>query len=178
MKRLLQTLLLLTFVCTCGRAQERINPVVPTFGGIYAIPEATVRPDSTMDYKIVIDCKTGGEKPTDYSFALHNVARMLNLHEAGGGFNDQMTVVLAIHGGATFAILDNETYKRKFGVDNPNVDLIRELKVAGVQLTVCGQSLKARKIATKNVLAEVDIATSMLTTVATCQMKGFAVFQF
>ncbi len=178
MKHLLQTLFLITFVCTCGRAQERINPVVPTFGGIYAIPEATVLPDSTMEYKIVVDCKTGGKKPSNYSFALHNVARMLNLHEAGGGFNDQMTVVLAIHGDATYAILNNTAYRRKFGMNNPNVDLIRELKVAGVQLTVCGQSLKARKIATETVLAEVEIATSMLTTVATCQMKGFAVFQF
>ncbi len=178
MKKLTNTLLLLTFACTCGLAQERINPIVPSFGGIYAIPEATVVPDSIMDYKIVIDCKTGGEKPSDYSFALHNVARMLNLHEAGGGFHDQMTVVLAIHGDATYAVMDNIAYKQKFGVENPNIDLIRELKVAGVQLTVCGQSLRARKINTRTVLAEVDIATSMLTTVATCQMKGFAVFQF
>ena len=178
MKRLLQTLLLLTFLCTCGRAQERINPVVPGFGGIYAIPEATVRPDSTIQYKIVVDVKTGGKKPSDYSFGLHNVARMLNLHEAGGGFNDQMEVVLAIHGDATYAVLDNSAYKRKFGVDNPNIDLIRELKVSGVQLTVCGQSLIARKIEPITVLDEIEIATSMLTTVATCQMKGFAVFQF
>lgn len=178
MKRLLQILLLVSFVCTCGRAQERINPVIRSFGGIYAIPEATVRPDSTIQYKIVIDLKSGGEKPSDYSFGLHNVARMLNLHEAGGGFNDQMTVVLAIHGDATYAVLDNPAYKRKFGINNPNIDLIRELKVAGVQLTVCGQSLKARKIEFVTVLPEIEIATSMLTTVATCQMKGFAVFQF
>ncbi|TXF90415.1 DsrE family protein [Neolewinella aurantiaca] len=178
MTRLLQTLLLLTFVCTCGRAQGKINPVVPSFGGIYAIPEATVRPDSSIEYKIVVDVKTGSEAPDQYSAGLHNVARMLNLHEAGGGFNDQMTVVLAIHGGATYSVLSNDAYKEKFGVDNPNIDLIRELKVAGVQLTVCGQSLKGRKVDTQTVLPEVEIATSMLTTVATCQMKGFAVFQF
>ncbi|MFT5016159.1 MAG: intracellular sulfur oxidation DsrE/DsrF family protein, partial [Limisphaerales bacterium] len=178
MKRILQSLLLVTFVCTCGRAQEKINPVVQNFGGVYAIPEATIRPDSTIQYKIVVDLKSGGEKPSDYSFGLHNVARMLNLHEVGGGFNDQMTVVLAIHGDATFAVLDNAAYKRKFGINNPNIDLIRELKVAGVHLTVCGQSLIARKIKPITVLPEVEISISMLTTMATCQMKGFAVFQF
>jgi intracellular sulfur oxidation DsrE/DsrF family protein len=178
MKRLLQTLLLVSLVCTCVSAQEKVNPVVPSFGGIYAIPEATVRPDSLIVYKIVVDLKTGGEKRSNYSAGLHNVARMLNLHEAGGGYNDQMEVVLAIHGDATFAVLDNAAYKRKFGIDNPNIDLIRELKVAGVQLTVCGQSLKGRKIESNTVLPEIEIATSMLTTVATCQMKGFAVFQF
>lgn len=183
MKRLLFTTLLLTGLCTCVSAQkkaapEKINPVVPDFGGVYAIPEATVIPDSTIEYKIVVDVKTGGQKPTNFSAGLYNVARLLNLHEAGGGFNDQMDVVLAIHGGATYSILDNAAYKAKFGVDNPNIDLIRQLKVAGVQLTVCGQSLIARKIDPKTVLGEVDIATSMLTTVATCQMKGFAVLQF
>jgi intracellular sulfur oxidation DsrE/DsrF family protein len=63
-------------------------------------------------------------------------------------------------------------------VNNPNIDLIKSLKAAGVKLTVCGQSLLARKVAPGQVLEEVDIATSMLTTVTTYQLKGYAFLKF
>lgn len=159
-------------------AQQKQNPVIKSYGGIYNIRTATVRPDSNMLYKIVVDVKTGGRKKTEPSEGLVNVARMLNLHEIGGAFQDNMEVVLAIHGEATYAVLTDKGHRRLFGVPNPNIDLIRELKVAGVDLTVCGQSLIGRNVRPGEVLREVAIATSMLTTVSTCQMKGFAVFQF
>jgi intracellular sulfur oxidation DsrE/DsrF family protein len=159
-------------------AQQKVNPAVPSFGGIYPIPEATVRPDSMMRYRIVVDVRTGADAAGQPSAGLSNVARMLNLHHVGGVTKDMMEVVLAIHGDATFSVLNNAAYKRKYGINNPDLDLIRELKVAGVQLTVCGQSLKGRNIKSEDVLREIDIATSMLTTLSTCQLRGFAVFQF
>lgn len=172
-------LFLLLLSCNYGLlAQAKVNPAVPTFGGIYAIPEATVRPDSLLRYRIVVDVKTGSETAGQPSAGLNNVARMLNLHHVGGVTKDMLEVVLAIHGNATFSVLNNAAYRRKYGVNNPNLDLIRELKVAGVQLTVCGQSLRGRNIKSEDVLREIDIATSMLTTVSTCQLRGFAVFQF
>ncbi len=42
--RLLLFLLFLTCIAPALRAQEKVMPVVP-FGGIYDIPEATVKPD-------------------------------------------------------------------------------------------------------------------------------------
>ncbi len=76
--RLLLTLLLLYLLCTCGRAQDQVTPVVP-YGGIYAIPEATVTPDPTLDYRLVIDVMSGHDKPDSLGLGLYNVARMLNL---------------------------------------------------------------------------------------------------
>ena len=89
-----------------------------------------------------------------------------------------MDVVLAIHGSATYSVMDNGLLKRKFGVDNPNLPLIKELKEAGVKLTVCGQSLISRDVPAKRVTDEVEIATSMLTTVTTHQLKGYALLKF
>lgn len=159
-------------------AQEKVNPVIKSYGGIYPLEEATVKPDPKLVYRIVVDVVTGSDDPAEVSAGLNNVARMLNLHAVGGVPPGKMVVVLAIHGGATFATLDNETYLARFGVDNPNIGLVKELKAAGVKLVVCGQSLVGREIPSSALQPEIELATSMLTTVSMYQMKGFAVFRF
>ncbi|MEO0734576.1 MAG: DsrE family protein [Bacteroidota bacterium] len=158
--------------------QQKVNPMVPSFGGIYALPEATVKPDPKLRYRIIVDVVTGAPEPTELAAGLNNVARMLNLHTVGGVPADSMEVVLAIHGGATFAVLRNELFRKEFGVDNPNIPLIQELRAAGVKLVVCGQSLIGRSLATTAPVPEVEVATSMLTTVSMYQLRGFAVFRF
>jgi len=170
--------LLFVTVALSVSAQERVFPMVKNYGGIFDIPSAVVRPDPTQVYKIVVDVYTGAEAPGDLAFGLNNVARMLNLHVVGGALPGKLDVVLAIHGGATFSVLDHAAYQDKHGVDNPNIGLIKALKDAGVRVTVCGQSLLARGIPLASVNPEVEIATSMLTTVSAYQLKGYAVFKF
>ena len=160
------------------QAQERQNPVISSFGGIYDIPEATIKANSNLEYKVVIDVVTGNEDPKEFNWSLNNVARMLNLHAVGGADMSKMEVVLAIHGSATYSIANDKNYRAKYGIENPNKELIKALSDAGVTIAVCGQSLKGRGIETKDVLEEVEIATSMLTTVTTYQLKGYAVLKF
>ena len=157
--------------------QQPLTPAVP-FGAIYDVPEATVRPDPLLEYRIVVDVFTGAELPEDVGAGLHNVSRMLNLFSVGGVPAEHLSVVLALHGGATYGVLTNERYRERFETDNPNLPVIRALKEAGVKVTVCGQSLIGRDIDPADVAPEVDIATSMLTTVATYQIMGYAVFRF
>ncbi len=159
------------------RAQQKVTPAVP-FGGIYDIAEATVRPDPELEYKLVVDVFTGSEVPDSLGSGLYNVSRMLNLFAVAGVPAENIDVVLAIHAGATFGIMDNKHYRERFGVDNPNLPLIRALHGAGVKLTVCGQSLLGRGVPIDAVAPEVEIATSMLTTMAMYQMRGYGVFRF
>lgn len=177
MKKILTLFIIQTAMIALVNAQEKVNPVIKNFGGIYDIPQATVKP-TLEEYNIVIDVVTNqGDKET-LSYSLNNVARLINLHAIGGADPERINVVLAIHGPMTYSILNNEAYKEKFQVDNPNIQLIKELKQAGVKLTVCGQSLKGRQVNPEQVLNEVDIATSMLTTVTTYQLKGYALLKF
>ena len=159
-------------------AQTPLYPMVPSFGGIYAIESATVLPDASLTYRIVIDVVSGPESPHQLNPALNNVARMLNLHALGGVSADQMEVVLAIHGEATVAVLDHAGYEQRFDMINPNARLLEELYQAGVRLTVCGQSLLGRGIESKELLPHVEVAVSMLTTVTTHQLRGFAYLRF
>ena len=90
--RPLLLLLLLHLLCTCVRAQDqKITPVVP-YGGIYAIPEATVAPDPSLDYRLVIDLVSGHDEPDSLGQGLYNVARMLNLFSVGGVPDKQVEV--------------------------------------------------------------------------------------
>ena len=159
-------------------SQERVNPVIESFGAIYDIPDATVKPDPNAELKIVIDVYGGSKDKGRVDGSLNNVARMLNLHAVGGVNPDNMKVVLAAHGGSTFSILSDEAYKEMFGMDSPNTPLIKELKEAGVKLTVCGQSLVGRDIPADQVNDNVELSTSMLTTVTKYQLLGYTLLKF
>lgn len=168
----------LTLSVHAAFAQDRQNPVIADYGGIWDVPEATVKADENLNYKIVIDMNSGSESPEMINPALNNVARMLNLHAVAGADPESMQVILAIHASTTYAIMTNKGYRAKYGIDNPNLKLISQLHEAGVKLTVCGQSLIAREVAFNEVLEHVEVATSMLTTVTTLQNRGYGLLRF
>tara|TARA_R110000787_G_scaffold48953_11_gene117559 strand:- start:970 stop:1500 length:531 start_codon:yes stop_codon:yes gene_type:complete len=176
----MRVLLLLLLSLSFGSLLAQSNyeyPVIKKFGGIYPIDQATVVPDTKQKYNIVIDVFSGAEA-TKLNAALNNVARMINLHAIAGVHPGSIHVVLAIHGKATKTVLNDAAYKSRYGVKNPNLSLISALKEAGVKLAVCGQSLIGRKIDSKEVHENIELATSMLTTVTTYQLKGYAMLRF
>lgn len=138
----------------------------------------TVNADNDQDHNIVVDLYSGPASPDELNPALNNVARMLNLHTVAGANPERTHVVLAIHASATYAIMANDAYRAKYGMDNPNIELIRQLADAGVKLSVCGQSLLARDVHLDALLEQVEVATSMLTTVTTYQSKGYGLLIF
>jgi len=159
--------------------QNRLNPIIADYGGIFDIPNAVENPDPHLKYNIVIDVATGSDDPKQMNDALNNVARMINLHAVGGVPKENLQVVLAIHGGATYTTLNSKGYQSKYGVDNPNIKLLQALHDSGVvKFFICGQSMIARKVNADQLLPSVKVATSMLTTVTTYQLKGYAMLKF
>ncbi|HCM76819.1 MAG TPA: hypothetical protein DIS90_10580 [Cytophagales bacterium] len=165
-------------VMVTGYSQTMVNPIIKNYGGIYDLPYADEKIDPTLDYKIAVEVVRASEKPEDVNWALNNVARMLNLHAMAGVPKEKLHVVLAIHGGAAFTVKNNEEYKKKYGVDNPNLGIYRELMDAGVKIVVCGQSLVARDIDKDKMVPGIKVASSMLTTMTTYQLKGYAMLIF
>ena len=161
-----------------GQRTDFVFPVVKEFGGIHRLEEATVKPDPTLRYKIVVDVVSGQKDVNKINRALNNVARMINLHAVGGVSPDSLDIVLAVHGGATVALLNDQAYKRHYGIPNPNLPLLDALEAAGVEMTVCGQSLKHEEILPDQISTTVGIATSMLTTVTMYQQRGYHLLKF
>ncbi|NJM24532.1 MAG: DsrE family protein [Bacteroidia bacterium] len=172
------TLTVLLAASWASHAQTRVSPVIKTTGAIYDIPFAEERPDPEMDYKIVIDVNSGSPKPRMLNPALERVARLINLHAVGGVKRENLHVVAVIHSDATYTIMNNEAYKARFDTDNPNLALVEELLQNDVKIFVCGQSLIGREVDHRTLIPGVTIALSMLTTVTTYQLNGYAVLEF
>jgi intracellular sulfur oxidation DsrE/DsrF family protein len=171
----------LVYIVFCGvaAAQTPQFPIVKGFGGIYEIPEATERPDPDGTYKIIIDLVSAAESPGTVNRMVDNIARMVNLHGIAGVSKENIKVKVAIHGGAVFSALNNDFYKKLYGIDNPNLPVFEALKESGVvEFYVCGQSLIARDMLTTDVWDGAEIALSMLTTLTKYVPQGYMLMRF
>ena len=159
-------------------AQTPQFPIVKGFGGIYEIPDATERPDGTLEYKILVDLTSPAEDPKQVSRFVDNVARLMNLHGLAGVTKDRIKVKVVLHGGGIFSVLNDENYKKRYEVDNPNLAVFTALEEAGAEILVCGQSLIVRNLKTADLWPGVTIAHSALTTITTYSMQGYTVLKF
>lgn len=176
--RYLQILvLLLLYLPVSLSAQTKVNPVIKNYGTIYDIPDAQ-KPDPNIEYNLVIDFKSSNEDSENINKGLNNLARMLNLYAAGGVPNDHVHIVVAIHNVATPVVLNNVGYQEKYGINNPNTEIIHQLKSAGVKFYVCGQSMLSRGYPFAHLNPDINLALSMLTISTEYMMKGYSLLVF
>jgi intracellular sulfur oxidation DsrE/DsrF family protein len=63
---------------------------------------------------------------------------------------------------------------KKYSVDNPNLDLIRKLRNAGVDVAVCGQAVAEHRNRYEGIAPEVTLALSALATITILEHEGYA----
>lgn len=153
------------------------TPTIEGYGKIHYLPDAAYQPDADKTYKIVFSLSKAGKTPADVSPALDHVARAVNLYVASGVPLERLKIVAVAHGPATALALDDEHYRQKFGVDNPNLKLISELREAGVDVSVCAQAVAEQGFEYAWVADQVTVALSALTTVTTLQSQGYVLMQ-
>jgi intracellular sulfur oxidation DsrE/DsrF family protein len=176
MKKILFVFMLLVFSCT--QAQEKTNPLIKEFGTVFTVPFAVEMPDPSLHYKILVDLNTPGEKPEIVNENLEVAAKIVNLHILGGVPEKNLKVVLVVHGAAAFNLMNNETYKQKYAVENPNLPLISSLHQAGVKIFVCGQTIIKRNIDPLKLAPEVKVALSAITTITNYNHNGYTVLKY
>ncbi|WP_286748190.1 DsrE family protein [Roseivirga sp. UBA1976] len=159
--------------------REWANPIIKDYGRILDLEEVDVRPDASMEYKIVIELIHKMDNPERINFSATNVARLINLHAVGGVSKDKLKVAVVIHAEATNSVINNEAYRDKYdGKDNPYFPLYEQLAANGVEVIVCGQSLNLYGHDKSKVIPQVKVATSALTAVSTFQLRGYAYFKW
>lgn len=168
----------LCLVAATVTAQNKVNPVIKNFGTITEVPFSVENPDTKLDYKIVIEINSDNPKPETVHEFFDKVAAVVNLHALGGVPASKLHVVMVIHGPAANFVVNDDEYKKKYNVANPNIPLFKELSDAGVKIFVCGQSLNKRSIAKESVAREVKVALSAITTLTTYQLKGYALLKY
>lgn len=143
-------------------------------GNFHPLPHAAFQPSPGATYKVVFGMSRGSAKPDQVNPALERVARTVNLYAAAGVPLDHLKFVAVAYGPATALVLDDAHYRAKFGVANPNLPVIAQLRKAGVTLAVCGQAVAEHHFQNDWVAKDVEVALSALTTITELEQQGYA----
>lgn len=172
----------LVFLLLCtgfGLSQEKAKgPVIQGFGAAWDIPNPTYRTDTSAVFRAVFDVMNSPEDPNQLNPWIETAARFLNMHARAGVPVDQLQVALVVHNKASTDLLDSTHYQERFGVPNPNADLLRDLMDAGVQVLFCGQSSMARKVPIEETIPGVQLSLSAITALIQLQESGYHLIKF
>ena len=132
-------------------------PLIKDHGGIVVLPDAAHQPKQNSKVLLdIISDKKSGKVITGFDRA----ALILNQYtQANAGIDNGLKMAIILHGPATIAALGDEGYakhtqpyaKAQGASKNPNLELIRQLKKAGVEVYVCGQALAHHGYGTEEV---------------------------
>jgi len=174
------TAVLVLFAAVIGNAQwsSPKAPTIPEADGYVVIPKAAVPPQKSHTYRAIFDATGAADGPEKLVPALNMAGSELNAFTVAGVPRGQVKFAIVFHGPAINAILDDAHYKAKFGVSNPNLNVLSEMRKAGVELFVCGQNLAADSIDPASISADVKVASDALIVLMEYQNKGYALLSF
>ncbi len=149
---------------------------VPGYPAANDVPGAHELPDPSTDYKIAWGIGQGAKDPTtEINPSLPTLARYVNTLAKWGVPKEKRHIIVMFHQRSPDfdIVMTNEAFKAKYGKDNPNIALVSALKKAGVEFRACGQAVRGRKIAAKDINSDIQVDLWAMTTFFNLQMKGF-----
>ena len=157
-------------------AEEGDALLVPDMPVATDIPNAHELPDPNMNYKVVFSVNRDPQSPDDVNPMFNAIATYLNTLGQHGVPPENRNIVAVIHHRTDGfdIVMSNEAYKKRHGRDNPNIEIIRKLKQAGVDIRLCGQGLIGREIDATDVNPDIQIDLWAMTSIINLMMDGYA----
>ena len=171
------SLVLTFFVFISFRAaaeSPRLGPIFEDYGPTFAGEGLETPVDEDIVYRAVFDVAGYRGGTGALNSRLESVARFINMHVRHGVPLDKLDLAVVLHGEALKTALAHESYRQRYGADNPSLDLLEQLIGTGVQVYVCGQSLGFREVGPDELIAPVDVALSAMTMLVALQAEGYA----
>lgn len=153
------------------------TPTIHGYGRIHYLPDSAYRPSADQTYRIVFSVTQNAKSPATVNASLDHVARTVNLYVAAGVPLSHLKFVAVVSDGATPLVMNNVQFRAAYGVDNPNLPLVTELRQAGVDVAVCGQAVAEHDIQYDWINPGITLALSALTTVTTLEHQGYDLLQ-
>ncbi len=179
MKRILLIGLFICYSMSYGQeSKSKSGPIIKNFGQVYKIKNFDLNLQKNKEYKVIFDIYTNTTKDGTINPLINTVARYLNMHAQNGIAAKNMKVAFVMHGTAAKDALNNDAYRKQFGIDNPNAKLITALRKADVDIYVCGQSYKSRGFPVKGISKDVKLSLSALTALIEYQENGYKIINF
>jgi intracellular sulfur oxidation DsrE/DsrF family protein len=152
--------------------------LVPDFGAYHEVPDPFEKPDPTTRYKVVFDVSQTTRTPGVVHQGLERVARMVNLLNRHGVKLQPGDIIVTMHGPAAKTALTAPAFAKRFKDEaNPNAELIKQLTAAGASVRLCGQSMVSAGFARDEINPDVKVDIAAITTMATYQLRGYAIIQ-
>ncbi len=150
------------------------DPVIKDFGTSYPIPESTFHLPEKPALRAVFDIYDNRKKVANQNQLIDSIARLLNMHHQTGHDITKFKIFAVVHGRAIYDVLNDKAYQSRFGRKNPNRSLVQALQQAGVRFVVCGQTMKFAGIDHSELIENVDVGLSAMSTLIFLQNKGYA----
>lgn len=151
------------------------GPVIIGFGKNVAVATHSIPPNAK--FKVAFDVASSTDSG-ELNRKFDSLARFINMHVAAGVKPDNIELALVVHGKATFDLVDNVNYQKKYATDNPNKPLLNALMENNVRVILCGQSAAAYGISASQFISGVEVEQSAMTAHALLQQAGYTVNPF
>lgn len=156
---------------------SRISPAIHGHGGVYAPtdkdPAYAVSPHQPL--KTVFDLSGDMQSPKVVDPALEKIARSINLYVADGVPLDHLNCAIVIGRGSAAVALDDQHYRNRFGVANPNIELLSKLHAAGVQVVASEQALADQGFGKNDLAPNIKVALSSVTALSALTQSGYVI---
>ncbi|MEE4279246.1 MAG: DsrE family protein [Halieaceae bacterium] len=156
----------------------QLGPVIENYGPVMAVPEGAFAMQNDRQYKVVKDVSRSSDKPDELNRNFDAIARLLNMQARAGMPEEALEAAIVVHGPAVRDLLDDEEYKARFGIANPNTGLLDALAGAGVRIYVCAQTAAARGFATETLNPGVEVALSAMGAHIRLNEEGYRLIPF
>jgi intracellular sulfur oxidation DsrE/DsrF family protein len=171
-------LLLVIVVLACSTLsvadEPSFGPIIEGYGPTYPIGDRDVPLPDNFTYKAVFDLAKFPGETSALNPYLVSVARFLNMHARNGVPAESMELAVVVHGAAVKNLLSDPAYESRYGVKNPNLELLTRLHGAGVRIFVCGQSMTFVGIGRRELAEPAKVALSAMTMLTVLQSDGYA----
>lgn len=164
------------FACSAQTLADEpsFGPIVEGYGPTYPISDRDVALPEGFTYKAVFDLAKYPGETSDLNPYLVSAARFLNMHARNGVPAENMDLAVIVHGSAVKNLLNNDAYRARYKVDNPNLELLTRLHDAGVKVYVCGQSMTFGGVNKSELAEPAKVALSAMTMLTVLQSDGYS----
>lgn len=179
MKNTLFSIVLAVGLCPLMHAQEKKpGPVIADYGAVWDIPNTDYPTDTTKVFKVMFDIMYSPEEPDIRNASIETAARFLNMHARAGVPQENLNVALVVHNKASKDLLTDAAYEKRFGMPNPNSEMLQQLIASGVEVIFCGQSSLSRNIPIDTTIEGVQLSLSAMTTILQLKDKNYTLIKF
>jgi intracellular sulfur oxidation DsrE/DsrF family protein len=148
------------------------------WSGVLPVTGVTEKPDPSLQYKLLMEdvVPVKESNAREINDGLSEIGRLINLHIASGIPKSKLELVAVVHGPSLYALYTNEIYKKKYGIDNPNIELINELMKNGVKFIACGQAMNFFDVKKEEMVPNIKVTLTAQTVLSNYQLKGYVLY--